>query len=152
MNIVAYVRYAHTSMQGDFYVYDSSHKNESSASDYTLHSLYTCPQKKGSFLICAPVGMSGSPEPAPFGTPVVSPVPLTCVGHLPGLPRPLHALRSTQSRRKKRSQLSKIWRRVHQVLTTNTDFALFLHRFCQLERCRRCWIFRGKTVENKMKS
>ena len=47
-----------------------------------IHSLYTCPQKKGSFLICAPVGMSGSPEPAPFGTPVVSPVPLTCVGHL----------------------------------------------------------------------
>ena len=117
---------------------------------YTASTLVL--KKRGSFLICAPVGMSGSPEPAPFGTPVVSPVPLTCVGHLPGLPRPLHALRSTQSRRKERSQLSKIWRRVHQVLTTNTDFALFLHRFCQLGRCRRCWIFRGKTVENKMKS
>ena len=31
----------HTSMQGNFYVYDSSHKNESSASDYKLYTVYT---------------------------------------------------------------------------------------------------------------
>ena len=55
---------------------------------------------------------------------------LPAYGHLPGLPRPLHALRSTQSRRRRApATLQDLATCAPTILTTNTDLRYFCTDF-----------------------